>query len=63
MIPPESSLYNADLAPTLPAQRTWSTYNYISLWFSMCREVSTYMPASGSFRGISRRAVSLQGVQ
>lgn len=51
MITPEGSLYNADLAPTLPARRTWSTYNYIALWFSMCMEVSTYMLASGLVAG------------
>lgn len=51
MIAPEVSLYNADLAPTLPARRTWSTYNYIALWFSMCMEVSTYMLASGLVAG------------
>jgi NCS1 family nucleobase:cation symporter-1 len=39
-------LYNDDLAPTLPAQRTWSVYNYVALWFSMSMEVTTYMLAS-----------------
>jgi len=43
---PDSHLYNDDLAPTMPAQRTWSTYNYIALWFSMSMEVTTYMLAS-----------------
>ncbi len=51
MIAPEASLYNADLAPTLPARRTWGTYNYISLWFSMSMEVTTYMLASGLIAG------------
>jgi nucleobase:cation symporter-1, NCS1 family len=51
MITPEASLYNPDLAPTTPAHRTWSTYNYISLWFSMSMEVSTYMLASGLIAG------------
>ncbi len=51
VIVPESSLYNADLAPTTPAHRTWGTYNYISLWFSMSMEVSTYMLASGLIAG------------
>jgi nucleobase:cation symporter-1, NCS1 family len=46
-----SSLYNADLAPTSAAHRTWGTYNYISLWFSMSMEVSTYMLASGLIAG------------
>jgi NCS1 family nucleobase:cation symporter-1 len=43
---PDSRLYNDDLAPTLPAQRTWSTYNYLALWFSMSMEVTTYMLAA-----------------
>ncbi len=47
----QSSLYNADLAPTTAAHRTWGTYNYISLWFSMSMEVSTYMLASGLIAG------------
>ncbi len=51
MIAPEGSLYNADLAPTTPAHRTWGTYNYVSLWFSMSMEVSTYMLASGLIAG------------
>jgi NCS1 family nucleobase:cation symporter-1 len=44
-------LYNDDLAPTVPAQRTWSTYNYIALWFSMSMEVTTYMLASSLIAG------------
>lgn len=44
-------LYNEDLAPTTPAQRTWSTYNYIALWFSMSMEVTTYMLASSLIAG------------
>ena len=44
-------LYNADLAPTTPAQRTWTTYNYIALWFSMSMEVTTYMLASSLIAG------------
>ena len=42
----DPSLSNADLAPTTPAQRTWTTYNYIALWFSMSMEISTYQLAS-----------------
>ena len=37
----------ADLA----AQRTWGTYNYIALWFSMSMEVTTYMLASSLIAG------------
>lgn len=47
----DTSLCNQDLAPTTPAQRTWSTYNYIALWFSMSMEVSTYMLASSLVAG------------
>ncbi|MBV8438674.1 MAG: NCS1 family nucleobase:cation symporter-1 [Silvibacterium sp.] len=50
-VPERSSLYNSDLAPTSPAKRTWGTYNYISLWFAMSMEVSTYMLASGLIAG------------
>ena len=44
-------LYNRDLAPTTPSQRTWGTYNYIALWFSMSMEVTTYMLASSLIAG------------
>ena len=47
----DASLTNDDLAPTTLAQRTWSTYNYIALWFSMSMEVSTYMLASSLIAG------------
>src|SRR6187402_764473 len=48
---PDSSLHNSDLAPTTPAARTWSTYNYVALWFSMSMEVTTFMLASGLIAG------------
>ena len=48
---PDERLYNDDLAPTMPAQRTWSTYNYIALWFSMSMEVTTYMLAASLIAG------------
>jgi nucleobase:cation symporter-1, NCS1 family len=48
---PSTSLYNEDLAPTKAAQRTWGTYNYIALWFSMSMEVTTYMLASSLIAG------------
>src|SRR5258708_12767578 len=47
----DSRLYNKDLAPTTAAQRTWGTYNYIALWFSMSMEVTTYMLASSLIAG------------
>lgn len=48
---PDPRLYNADLAPTEPVRRTWTTYNYIALWFSMSMEVTTYMLASSLIAG------------
>ena len=42
----DPSLSNRDLAPTTPTQRTWGTYNYIALWFSMSMEITTYQLAS-----------------
>ncbi len=48
---PDPRLYNPDLAPTSPAHRTWGTYNYIALWFSMSMEVTTYMLASSLIAG------------
>jgi len=48
---PDARLYNADLAPTMPAQRTWGTYNYVALWFSMSMEVTTYMLAASLIAG------------
>ncbi len=50
-VPHDTRLYNEDLAPTTPAQRTWGTYNYIALWFSMSMEVTTYMLASSLIAG------------
>jgi nucleobase:cation symporter-1, NCS1 family len=44
--PVDTSLSNDDLAPTTRAQRTWGTYNYIALWFSMSMEITTYQLAS-----------------
>lgn len=50
-VPHDPRLYNDDLAPTPPSKRTWSTYNYIALWFSMSMEVTTYMLASSLIAG------------
>jgi nucleobase:cation symporter-1, NCS1 family len=46
-----TGLYNQDLAPTTAEHRTWGTYNYIALWFSMSMEVTTYMLASSLIAG------------
>ncbi|WP_425432467.1 NCS1 family nucleobase:cation symporter-1 [Granulicella rosea] len=51
IVNPDPRLYNEDLAPTSPARRTWSTYNYIALWFAMSMEVTTYMLASSLIAG------------
>jgi nucleobase:cation symporter-1, NCS1 family len=42
----DPSLSNSDLAPVPQSQRTWTTYNYIALWFSMSMEITTYQLAS-----------------
>ena len=47
----DGHLYNDDLAPTTAEHRTWGTYNYIALWFSMSMEVTTYMLASSLIAG------------
>jgi NCS1 family nucleobase:cation symporter-1 len=42
----DPTLINEDLAPTTRVHRTWGTYNYIALWFSMSMEITTYQLAS-----------------
>jgi NCS1 family nucleobase:cation symporter-1 len=42
-----SKLYNEDLAPTGPEQRTWTTYNIAALWIGMSVVITTYLLASG----------------
>jgi nucleobase:cation symporter-1, NCS1 family len=42
-----SSLYNEDLAPTGPEDRTWTTYNIAALWIGMSIVITTYLLASG----------------
>src|SRR5687768_14697766 len=42
-----SRLYNEDLAPTAPEQRTWTTYNIAALWIGMSVVITTYTLASG----------------
>jgi NCS1 family nucleobase:cation symporter-1 len=43
----DSPLWNADLAPTTPATRTWSTYHIAALWIGMSVVITTYTLASG----------------
>ena len=42
-----SPLWNPDLAPTLPSQRTWSTYHIAALWIGMSVVITTYTLSSG----------------
>lgn len=47
----ESSLLNADIAPTKLGDRTWSTYHIAALWIGMCVCIPTYMLAAGLIAG------------
>jgi len=47
----DPALYNEDLAPIPLSRRTWSTYNYASLWVAMSVCIPTYMLASGLIAG------------
>ena len=47
----DPTLYNPDLAPVPKERRSWSTYNYASLWVSMSVCIPTYMLASGLIAG------------
>lgn len=49
--PRDSKLYNDDLAPVRPENRTWGIYNYASLWVAMSVCIPTYMLASGLIAG------------
>src|ERR1700741_4452767 len=40
-------LYNADLAPTTPAQRTWAWYHFAALWVGMVMCIPSYTLAAG----------------
>jgi NCS1 family nucleobase:cation symporter-1 len=42
-----SPLWNPDLAPTGPGQRTWAWYHFASLWVGMIVAVSGWMLAGG----------------
>ncbi|MGQ0722625.1 MAG: NCS1 family nucleobase:cation symporter-1 [Candidatus Eiseniibacteriota bacterium] len=52
-VPPtgESTLVNADIAPTPPERRTWKAYDIASLWIGMSVCIPTYMLASGLIAG------------
>ena len=40
------ALYNADLAPTQPAQRTWTWYHFAALWVGMVMCIPSYTLAA-----------------
>ena len=51
-----NSLWNPDLAPTGPEQRTWAWYHYASLWIGMIVAVPGWMLAAGLVeQGMSAR--------
>jgi NCS1 family nucleobase:cation symporter-1 len=43
----DDTLWNADLAPTSAAQRTWRWYHFAALWVGMIVAVPTWLLASG----------------
>ena len=43
----QGALYNADLAPTTPEQRTWAWYHYAALWVGMVMCIPSYTLAAG----------------
>jgi len=43
----QGALYNEDLAPTSPAQRTWLWYHYAALWVGMVMCIPSYTLAAG----------------
>src|SRR3984885_5091142 len=47
----DPSLYNPDLRPIPPEERTWGMYNYASLWVAMSVCIPTYMLASALIAG------------
>jgi NCS1 family nucleobase:cation symporter-1 len=48
---PTSALSNLDLAPTTPAQRTWSVWSIAALWVSMSACIPTYQLSSSLVSG------------
>ena len=44
---PDNPLWNEDLSPSTPQQRTWTATHYAALWVSMAISVPAYMLASG----------------
>lgn len=46
---PDPRLVNADLAPTPPAEQTWSGYSLFALWMSVAHNAGSYTFAAGVF--------------
>jgi NCS1 family nucleobase:cation symporter-1 len=46
-----SDLYNADLAPTTAAQRTWHWYHFAALWVGMVMCIPAYTLAASLVEG------------
>jgi len=46
-----SSLFNRDLAPTSPAERTWGVYEFAALWVGMAICIPSYMLAASLIAG------------
>jgi NCS1 family nucleobase:cation symporter-1 len=46
---PEGRLHNADLAPSSPEQRRWSTYSLFAFWSNTCHNLGSYTFAAGLF--------------
>ena len=49
--PPDPRLYNEDLAPVRPDQRTWTLWSFAALWVSMAACIPTYKLASSLIGG------------
>jgi NCS1 family nucleobase:cation symporter-1 len=57
---PEGRLYNADLRPAEPAERTWNSYSLFCLWMNDAHNAGNYTFAAGLFLiGLSPIQVTL----
>jgi NCS1 family nucleobase:cation symporter-1 len=57
---PDKQLWNEDLAPTTPAQRSWRWYHFAALWVGMVISIPAYMLAASLIEGgmSARQAVA-----
>lgn len=60
----DPSLYNEDLAPTTPAQRTWTKWHIAALWVGMAVCIPTYglaaaLVSAGASLGLAVTAVAI----